>query len=399
MPRTLRSISSLSHHRILSALFVILIPTSASADKARFTSLTNDTQEAEIVSIDADGVVVLVNAKSQLDELRRIETSTKQDLSLQKPIKIVLSGEGVLYAESVSIVDEICVVSGHGLTDEPLRLPIDLVQSIQLQPKQLTKTIIDSFQNERDEDQLVLLVDGDIESIDGLIENLDDSEVTFVWGEKTRTLPRKSLIAVGVASAGITQTRGCVVQFSNGSSLVGNIQGLKSNKLDIAIADDLTVTVDWNDVHKVDIRSDRLQFLADVRPVSFEHKPIVTSKRTWRKNQNVSGNQLRLGKRIYSNGIGVASHSRLEYQLKSEFATFCATIGIDAETDGHGECVFVVRADGSELAREPMKAADDPRKLQIDISGVQQLELIVESGADLDLADHANWCDACLLRK
>ncbi len=315
------------------------------------------------------------------------------------PIVVRLHGDGVLFATSVAIADEACVVTGHGLGKEPLHLPIDLVQSIQFQPGKLPDDLIASFREERDEDQIVLLVDDDIESVSGLIEKMDADEVTFVWEDKPRTLPRKSLIAIGVASAGSNLKPGCSVSFSNGTALAGNIQTLKDNKLTIDIAEDVSVVANWNDVRNIRVRSDRVQFLADVKPVSFEHRPIVTSKRTWQKNKNVSGNPLKLADRTYSSGIGVASHSRLEYEFKSKFTTFCAVIGIDAETAGRGECIFVVRGDGNELVRKPMRATDDPHRLKLDIKGVQRLELIVESGADLDLADHANWCDACLLRK
>lgn len=384
----------------LTVLALFAAPSSSIADEARLTSLTGDTRKVDVVSISDTGIVELAEGKVRLDQLRKVETSAKPtNRSARNPINVHLCGAGVLFAESVSIAEEVCVVSGHGFGTEPLRVPIDLVQSIHLQPAKLTRSIIESFRTERDEDQLVLLLDGGTESVNGLIETLSADEVTFIWDDKSRTLPTRDLVAIGVASAGPNLKHRCVVNFSNGSSLAGNVQYLKDNKLSIKCADELSVTVDWKAVQSIQVRSDQLQFLADVKPTSFEHRPIATSKRTWRKDKNISGKPLRLGKRTYANGIGVASCSRLEYQLKQEFKTFCTTIGIDADTEGRGACVFVVRGDGAELARVPMRATDKPRKLKLDINGVRQLELVVEPGADLDLADHANWCDACLLRK
>ena len=400
MHRTSHFIFVVGRRRVLCVLLIAWIAAVAIAEESKFTSLTSETQSAEIVSIDNKGLVKLTNGQVQLDQLREIETSaTQKENAPAKPYIIHLRGDGILFAKSISIADESCKLMDHGLGDDPLQIPIDLVQSVQLQPKQLPKNIIDSFQNERDEDQLVLHVDGAIESVNGLIEKLDDEEVTFYWNEKPRTFPRKSLLGIGVASSGESRTHNCLIQLANGSSFAGKIESLQKGKLKIVIADHLPVIVNWSDVFKIHIRSDRLQFLTDIVPTAFQHQPIVTSKRMWQKDRNVSGDELKLGKQTYSKGIGVASHSRLEYQLKGEYATFCATVGIDAETGGRGHCIFVVRGDGKELVRETMHATDDPRKLKIDINGIQQMELIVEYGADLDLADHANWCDACLLRK
>jgi hypothetical protein len=36
--------------------------------------------------------------------------------------------------------------------------------------------------------------------------------------------------------------------------------------------------------------------------------------------------------------------------------------------------------------------------MRIDIRERKQVTLIVEPGEDLDLADHANWCDARVIR-
>jgi hypothetical protein len=39
-----------------------------------------------------------------------------------------------------------------------------------------------------------------------------------------------------------------------------------------------------------------------------------------------------------------------------------------------------------------------PADIKLPITGCQRLTLLVEPGAGLDLADHANWCDARLIK-
>jgi len=76
-----------------------------------------------------------------------------------------------------------------------------------------------------------------------------------------------------------------------------------------------------------------------------------------------------------------------------------ATIGIDDETDGRGDCVFKVLVDGDEKFSQRVKATDKPRAIRVPLSGASRVELIVEAGEDLDIADHANWAEARLIRE
>ena len=73
-------------------------------------------------------------------------------------------------------------------------------------------------------------------------------------------------------------------------------------------------------------------------------------------------------------------------------------IGIDDETNGRGDCIFLVLGDGKELFRARVTGTDEPRRIGVDIRGVRQVTLVVEPGEDLDLADHADWCDARMLK-
>jgi hypothetical protein len=88
----------------------------------------------------------------------------------------------------------------------------------------------------------------------------------------------------------------------------------------------------------------------------------------------------------------------LTFDIRGEYDVLAATIGIDAETEGRGDCMFVVRGDGRELYRQRVRGSDEPRDIQLDVKRVRKLTLLVEPGAELDLSDHADWCDARLIR-
>lgn len=113
-------------------------------------------------------------------------------------------------------------------------------------------------------------------------------------------------------------------------------------------------------------------------------------------DENVEGETLSIGGETYEKGIGTHAESEIIYYLGGNMSGFTADIGIDDHADDDGNAGFRVLGDGELLAEEePLTGEDDAVSLDIDVSGVDVLELIVTEGTDgtIDHA-HANWADA-----
>jgi hypothetical protein len=106
-----------------------------------------------------------------------------------------------------------------------------------------------------------------------------------------------------------------------------------------------------------------------------------------------------LDDRKFDRGLGVHAHSELVFDIGGGYDVFAAVIGLDAASDGKGDCVFVVLGDGEELLRQRCASNDKPRKIKLDIAKVQELSLIVEPGEGLELADLADWADARVIKQ
>ena len=75
-----------------------------------------------------------------------------------------------------------------------------------------------------------------------------------------------------------------------------------------------------------------------------------------------------------------------------------ATVGIDSETKGRGDCRMVVRGDGIELWSGRVTGRSGLQVVDVSIRGIDAVELEVVPGEEFDLADHANWCDARFIK-
>jgi hypothetical protein len=63
-----------------------------------------------------------------------------------------------------------------------------------------------------------------------------------------------------------------------------------------------------------------------------------------------------------------------------------------------GSVVFVVRGDGKELARSPLMNGPRLLRTKLDVTGIKQLELIVEDGGDGGNSDWGLWIEPTLER-
>jgi hypothetical protein len=131
-------------------------------------------------------------------------------------------------------------------------------------------------------------------------------------------------------------------------------------------------------------RAGQVQFtLADTIPAEMSLTQIEPTRSTgrWRGielEEMLSGAPLTLGTKTYSKGLSSFANSEIEFDLKSLFNKFSATVGVDAGsgTNASSAIEFFVSGDGKELWQSgPLQRTDDPKSVELDVSGVNKLTL------------------------
>jgi hypothetical protein len=98
---------------------------------------------------------------------------------------------------------------------------------------------------------------------------------------------------------------------------------------------------------------------------------------------------LQVGGQFFERGLFAHAPAKHVLDLGGHGKRFRSAYGLQ---DGHdGSVVFVVRGDGRELFRSPLVRDHKLRKIDVDVSGVQALELSVEDGGDGSRGDWAVW--------
>jgi len=99
----------------------------------------------------------------------------------------------------------------------------------------------------------------------------------------------------------------------------------------------------------------------------------------------------------YAKGLGVHPAGDVTLNLAGNCTRFTATVGVDDEVGNAGSVRFSVVGDGRTLTVTPVLTGSSPSStVDVDLTGVGQLDLIVDDGGDGNGTDHSDWADAML---
>ena len=386
----------------LGACAAVTAPRAHAQEEKETLFLLDDEQISAVVArIDSDGVITGSGVPEglTLDWLRRIERPVEV---VERPdravVTIHLAGGGRISAQWFSLAKERCLVEWRFGKD--LDLPIDAIRSVVLEAGDVPQNVRDAIDAPSAEfDRIFIKTDEGLQGVPGLLVEVGKESFVFEWNDDRRTLPRDRLYAVVLAKLQSDSTSPCRVRLRDGSTLPGAIEQLADGVLTMRLGPASKVDFSWSAVHAVDVRSSRMTYLSDLDPTDVEEQPVVTFGWNWQRDASVQGRPLTLGERQFAKGIGVHANSQLTFDADEEYHELLAIVGIDSETEGRGDCVFEVLGDGRSLWTQRVKGNDPPRPLRVDISGVRRVTLAVHAGADLDLADHADWCDVRFIKK
>jgi hypothetical protein len=107
------------------------------------------------------------------------------------------------------------------------------------------------------------------------------------------------------------------------------------------------------------------------------------------------GRTLMLAGKTYAKGLGVHAASEVRYPLNGQCTRFTASVGVDDEVGSNGSVVFQVLADGLRLFDSGvLTGASATRQVEVDVSGRNELRLLVTDAGNGPGSDHADWADA-----
>lgn len=314
---------------------------------------------------------------------------------------IYLVGGGLLRVSDPLITDEmVSFRSGSGVKELSLQSIRAIVWS--------TSPVVENTLKapSRKNDTVIVATSAGERGVEGILEGIDAEFVRINYKGKSQKIGLPKVKAVVTADLGMAKMDGptATVQLVDGSKIIGAIVEVVEGKLTLNAATGASIDLSTSNVVSITIVSDRLLYLSDADPIDVQEKAIFTVQRNWKRDRSIANNPLTIRQAgsektvSFKKGLGTQASSRMVFANTNDFDRFGAIVGIDAETKGRGDCQMVVRGDGIELWSKRIRGSEGPQEIDVDITGMKEVELLVYPGEEFDLGDHADWGDARFLK-
>lgn len=248
-------------------------------------------------------------------------------------------------------------------------------------------------------DLLVIRKDDVLDHLDGTIGVIEKDRINFVIdGEE---VPVKRDKVFGLIFAGRTPGDDkpvCELTTIGGDKL--RLRGAiwKDGKFSGELLAGAAVKIPAESLRSVDFSLGKVQFLSQMEPREAKYTPYFDHVWKHHVDRTRDGTPIRLGNRNYARGLWIHSRTQLKYRIGGDYRRFQAVMGIDQAVAPRGDVHVVISGDGKPLLEADVRGADPPQPIDLDVSGVRDLEILVDFGGDLDIADHLDLADAKVIK-
>lgn len=253
-------------------------------------------------------------------------------------------------------------------------------------------------QRELKSDLLVIYKGETIDFVDGIVGGITDEAVQFLLDGEEIPVARAKVFGVVFNRPAVAPPTGGWVLLQGGERLNFSKFAIDGETLRGTASLPLDVELPLTAIEAIDFRAGRLTYLSELEPREEDYTPFFDTVWKMRRDRNFDGGPLRLGGRTYPRGLCLHSRTFLSYRLLGEYRRFQAWIGIDELVGGRGDVHLVIKADDRVLFEGDVKGSDPPRRIDADVAGVKNLEILVDFGGDLDISDHLDLADARLVK-
>ena len=320
---------------------------------------------------------------------------------------VLLTDNSQLAVRAVSMNDEVLTVrwARFPVWNE-FRLSLETIRGIifsRPETPEADARLFRQMTGHQERHDLLILANGD--TLTGELAGLDEKHVVLETTSGKAEVERDGVRAV-VFNSSLTNVErlageGALVTLTDGSHF--RVRGLKLAPLERLECQSLSGTsfaIPTLAIVSLRFLGGCATYLSDLEPSRYRFTPYLNLDWPLERDRNVRGGPLQLRGTFYPKGLGTHSRSEVTYRLDGQYRRFQSTIGIDDDTAGKGSVRYEVVVDGKPAYRsDELTGSSEPVTLErIDLTGAKTLTLRVDFGDLADIQDHANWCDALLVR-
>ena len=243
-----------------------------------------------------------------------------------------------------------------------------------------------------------------LDYLKGTISEIDKGVVKFVYNGQTIPVKLDKVFGVIFSRANARAGKSsCVISLSNQDRVLASEVLLQGDKLTARLSSGADVSITSDGIKSLDFSQGKIQYLSAMEPREYEHTEFFRFGFDYSRDKTgLDKKPLRLGGKDYRRGLWIHTKTFLKYRLGGEYRRFQAVIGIDEglANKALGDAKVIISGDGKVLFEKVVLGKDDPQQLDLDVSGIRDLEILVDwvDENDLGYCDHVDLADAKVVK-
>jgi hypothetical protein len=345
--------------------------------------LTGEPQTGALSELTAEAVVLEAAAGAEtidLDSLRSLQFEGVEppDEFADPPAAEVVLTDGTRLA-ATAFASQLMEATIDVELIGPVRLPRSALRAVRLaSPEKVTARWSELLERENAADMLVVRKQDALDFVEGTAGDVGATEITFLLDGQSRTLPRERAFGIIYARPTSEPPRPTMVVHVGRSSLQSASLSLDPSQATAALAAGPLVPLPRDAIRSVEF-SGRVRFLGDLTPAVELPSGVAVEEqyRYFRRGTEPFGAPLRIGadEIIARDGLWMHSGVTARYRINRDYRRLAALVGMDHNVAGNRQVRLVISGDGQPLFDETIAWTDDAREIDLDVSGVRDLEI------------------------
>ncbi|MES2792733.1 MAG: NPCBM/NEW2 domain-containing protein [Planctomycetota bacterium] len=252
-------------------------------------------------------------------------------------------------------------------------------------------------------DVIVVRKDDKLDFLAGVAGSIDDQVVKFLVDGEEVPVKRERVYGLIYQPPAATGKPQSIIELQGDVTLQTKQIVSKDQGYQVILASGVTLTVPSGQIRTIDFSLGKVRQLSSLKPSDVQYVSFWGPSWIWeyRKDVGPLSGPISLGGLSYEKGLSIHSKTKLTYRLQGDYRLFQTVLGIDDMSDDNGtlgDVKLTISADGKPLLEADVKGTDAPRKVDLNVTGVRELQILVDFGGDLDIADWLSLGDAKLTK-
>jgi hypothetical protein len=273
---------------------------------------------------------------------------------------------------------------------ETLDVPVNNVRTVQFQTESdaLNAEWAKLVENKVEGDLLVVRKEENLDYHVGVLHDVTNDTLQFDLDGESLSVKRSKVFGLAYRRGAAPELPPTTCRITDSAGSLWTVQSLAlAGKFRWTTPSGLKVEQSADTIVQIDFSGGKVVYLSDVKPDSTRFTPYFglgkmpeSVERFYapRYDRNINGAPLQLGGTPYPKGLALHSRTEMVFRLPDRFSRFSAIAGIDPSAGPGRKVRLLMRGDDKELFDAVVSAADAPRTIGLDLSGVRRLTIVAD---------------------